>query len=244
MKKSEWTQDQIDFLLEHKDDMTMKKIGEHIGKSKSTVQSYLFRNGIAKKRVKEGIWTQEQIDFLIANKDDMTYEEIGKHIGKPKHSVRTFAYRNGIKTDRAVRRFTDDEREYVESMFGMRSLKSIAKSIGRSYGAMRRYQFLNGLGRQDMNAIDRLTTTQVAEVIGVCQPTISYWCRKHELKSRKSGKFRFIKYDDLFEWMQEHPDKWDVTKCDRSFFDGLPWFDEIRKKTRENMIKERWGKWL
>ena len=188
-------------------------------------------------------WTDKQKDFLAKHINDMTFREIGEKLDKKTETVKMFAKRNGIEKANKHRSFTQEEIDFIESHFGTMSLRQVAKHLHRSHMSLRHYQFKNQLGPQPMNLTNHLTVTQAAEVLGMTIGAVAWRCEACGLKSFKKSKFRLIRIDTLFKWMQKNPEKWDVTKCDESFFCEQEWFQEIREKAKKQMIKERWGKW-
>lgn len=83
---------------------------------------------------------------------------------------------------KVCRRWTQDEKDYVEDKWGVLSISRIAKRIGRSYTSIQRYAERNNLGGSCFNTM-YYTTVQVANMLGVDQKTIIRYVQVGELKA-------------------------------------------------------------
>lgn len=83
---------------------------------------------------------------------------------------------------KVCRRWTQEERDYVEDKWGLLSVHSIAKQLNRSYNAIQRYAEKNKLGGSCFNDLF-YTTVQVGEMLNVDQTTVIEWITSKKLKA-------------------------------------------------------------
>lgn len=183
-------------------------------------------------------WSQEQMDYLYENYGKLSAKEIADHIGKNTHCIVRMAYKHGLKSSRY---FTEEERDYIQSAVGRTSYDNIAKKLGVTYNSIKVYcnrnycnQYANG---------NYLTMAEIGRVVGQDRSRIRVvWVRTRKLKHKRCGKNIMVRPDDLFEFMQKHPEIWDATECETWYFDRFEWFNEKRKKDLAKKIEKRWGK--
>lgn len=101
---------------------------------------------------------------------------------------------------KVCRRWTQEEKDYVEDKWGTISTHIIAKHINRSYNAVRRYAEKNKLGGSCFNE-QFYTTVQVGKIMNVNQTTVLDWIKSNKLKAvrRKlqGRKIYLVDPDDL-----------------------------------------------
>lgn len=81
------------------------------------------------------------------------------------------------------RRWTQEERDYVEDKWGLISIHKIAKHLNRSYLAIQKYAERNNLGGSCFNEI-YYTTVQVGEMLGVDHTLVNDWILSNKLKAK------------------------------------------------------------
>ena len=90
--KEVWTQEQIDFLIANVDTMTHAEIGKHIGKNRTAVNTYCFKNKIKTKRY-PARYTKEEIAYIEDHFGSMSLEQIAKKLNKSLKSLHRFQTR-------------------------------------------------------------------------------------------------------------------------------------------------------
>lgn len=80
------------------------------------------------------------------------------------------------------RRWTQEEKDYVEDKWGLVSIHIIAKHVSRSYNAIQRYAERNKLGGSCFNE-QFYTTVQVGKIMNVDQTTVIDWVKSKKLKA-------------------------------------------------------------
>lgn len=86
------------------------------------------------------------------------------------------------KEKRTCRRWTQEERDYVEDKWGIISIHTIARNLNRSYLAIQRYAERNKLGGSCFNDI-YYTTVQISEMLGVDHTRVHDWVLQGKLKA-------------------------------------------------------------
>lgn len=80
------------------------------------------------------------------------------------------------------RRWTQEEKDYVEDKWGLVSIHIIAKHVNRSYNAIQRYAEKNKLGGSCFNE-QYHTTVQVGQIMNVDHTTVLRWIKSNKLKA-------------------------------------------------------------
>lgn len=108
---------------------------------------------------------------------------------------------------KVCRRWTQEERDYVEDKWGLISVHKIAKHLNRSYGAIQRYAEKNKLGGSCFNEFF-YTTVQVGEMLGVDHTVVHDWVLSNKLKSKprkiKGRKVYLIDPKDFEEFKKNY----------------------------------------
>lgn len=138
----------------------------------------------------------------------------------------------------ANKHWTDAQKEYVIDVWGEIPIKRIAKNIGKSYDAVKRFAERNGLGGVFYND-HYLTTTLASQIIGVDPTTIQSWIKTKQLKARKQTmgirKIYLIDPHDYRNFLRDNQDKWNATKLQDGFFDvEVDWL--IKKKDADSNL--------
>lgn len=146
-----------------------------------------------------------------------------------------------------ARRWTKEEKDFVEEKWGLWSVSRIAKTIDRTDYAVIRYAEKNKLGSMYKGMY--LTTEQVGEMFNVDSTTVNrYWIKKYGLKSvrmaLKERKFWRIKLDDLLFWCEKNQDKWKATHLEEYALGEEPkWLQLKRIKDKDIAVAKRGTFW-
>ena len=181
-------------------------------------------------------WTNEQIEWLKKHYGKVSTSECEKVLGKTKHCIREYAMKHGISSHRY---FTDKEKIFIKKMVYKMAYEDIDRKLGRPLGATRRYCYHNGMLKHELD--DCLSLSEASRLTGLDKSTINRTWAKYGLKITKSGKYSFIKLDHFLDFMENHPERYDATKCERWYFQNYKWFEEKRKEDFDKMVKKRWG---
>ncbi|MEK6448362.1 sigma-70 family RNA polymerase sigma factor, partial [Priestia aryabhattai] len=144
-KQKLWTKDEDLFLEEQYGQMTFQRMGEHLNRSKESVNKRIIRLNLRnEENCLHKKWTTEQDTFLKENIAIMNNREIGNHLGKSPSSIATRIKILKLTRRETLRRWTEQEDEYLLKYYGSKSLKHISIQLQRSIPALE--SRLNRLG--------------------------------------------------------------------------------------------------
>lgn len=142
------------------------------------------------------------------------------------------------------RRWTQEEKDFVEEMWGEYPIKRIAKHLNRTEVAIKRYAERNQLGGAMLNC-NYLSTGDASKIVGVDIKTIQTWVKDKKLKAKTKtlNKRHIVRIDyvDLLEFMKANPDRWNATKIEAgTFSDTESWFVKKLKEDAKKRDKKDW----
>ena len=143
--------------------------------------------------------------------------------------------------------WTDKELEYLEDKWGITSVKTICKNLGRTEVAVIVKAKRLGLGSPYRSG-EYITANQIAKMLKVDVHTVTdYWIAKCGLKGNKramrSQEMYLIKIENLKKWLELNQDKWDSKKLDSYELGEEPkWLQDKRFKDL-NIPKRKFQKW-
>lgn len=230
-----WTEEEKQYLLSNHKDKTVGEMANNLGRSYSSVKTKM-RYMKLKPRPD---WTEEQIKYLRKNYGKKPLVDVAEKLNKSTSAIQMKAHRIGIDTGRY---WSKKEERYLVKWRGRKTNAEIAKALKRSESSVR-----DKVKHMELDYFldcreDYLHSAEIARLVGVSDWVINDKWRHHGLKSEKISKYRMTKVEDLYSFMQEHPNLWDATKCERWYFTNFEWFEEKRTKDFQMMIDERWGK--
>lgn len=130
-------------------------------------------------------------------------------------------------------RWTQDQVNYLETWWGTHSIESISKAIGRDYQSVRHKAQHLGLGGFT-DSLPGIPPKEIALLTGISYRNIlTTWVERYGLKCKKIGRRLSVREQDLFDFMKNHTDLWQATKCEEYFFHDCDWFQEKLKYERE-----------
>ncbi|MFI8657545.1 hypothetical protein [Priestia megaterium] len=247
-KQKLWTKEEDLFLKEQYGRMTFQRIGEHLNRSKESVNKRIIRlnlrsedNCLRKK------WTTEQDTFLIENIGIMNNHEIGKHLGKSPSSVATRIKILKLTRKETLRRWTEQEDEYLLKYYGSKSLERISRRLQRSIPALE--SRLSRLGVYGVRAYTgKIMVYELAKCLQVDVHTIYNWIRNNRLpyKMTRARTRNFIVIDVLafWKWAEQNKKFLNFSKIPRHTLIPEPdWVNKQRKYDYYNRPKHENKKW-
>jgi len=132
---SRWRREEVKFLLDNFDRMSLKDLARELGRSYESVKAKSRSLGLKKMQYRK--WTKEEIEFLRENADKMTIKEMAQRLGRSYEiTVRTFRYLN--LRGKGQRRWTPEEERILREEFSKGTpLKEIAEKLDRSYDSIK-----------------------------------------------------------------------------------------------------------
>lgn len=150
------------------------------------------------------------------------------------------------------KRWTEDEKEYLSEKWGTISLKSIAKTLGRSESAVLTKVYRFGLG-SFLESGEYISFNQLLKALGVeggynYKPTSWIRNRNCPVKNKKvnNNTFRIIYLKDFWKWAEQNKSFLDFSTFEENALGEEPgWAKEKRKHDHEinrKYIKTPWTK--
>lgn len=179
------TREQCEFILSHRDEMTIRTLAEVIGCSKDIVWKVLHRNKIGKPQtyeIREKIMKRD--NFIIENFDKMSPSELSKVLGVKKQIIFYCARKYGLKhTEKQLIEFDKRRREILANG---RKDRSKAIETMRKTRRLETFRILSGMEQKTKMKIS-------------CAPhpsfSILYYLQRKYNYFRVEGKLLTLAYD-------------------------------------------------
>lgn len=136
------------------------------------------------------------------------------------------------------KRWTEDEIEFLESMLGTHTVKTIAKMLGRSFDAVNIK--LNRIGLSGfVKSTDRFTINQICSIFRVSWRTVDKKWKDHGLRILRKGNFKVVSQDDLIKFLKNNQDIWNAANMsDDWILSQYDWF--VEKKKADTKTQYHW----
>lgn len=181
-------------------------------------------------------WTQEEKEYLKANYKAGNIKAIAEHLNRSEHSVVVKACRMHLKSGYFL---SEEQIEYMEK-YSHKSNVHFAEKFGKHASSISECRARNGIGMASDSGL--LSLMDISRITGTAYQTVKMIWRKRGLKAQRSGLYVLTSEKHLIEFLKAHPDLWDATKCDKSYFQRFDWFEEKHKKDFDRMVEKRWSK--
>ena len=181
-------------------------------------------------------WTAEQDQYLIDHWQSQSDSELAEMVGHTAASVNARRQRLGLKHRESSKGpdWSREEVELMQELWGTYTIPQIAKRLNRSVLAVKVKSGRLGLGRY-VNSSQYITANQAAVLLQVDNHTVTdVWIpaglRFTWKAPQGKRKYRYIRMDDLLEWLRENPDRWDSRRVELFALGSEPeWLKEKRK---------------
>lgn len=143
------------------------------------------------------------------------------------------------------RRWTQEEKDFVEDNWGVLSSRVIARRLSRTETAIIRYAERNKLGGSMLNS-SFMSTTTTSSIIGVDPTSVIMWIKNKQLKARTKSLKRRVIYlvdpKDFKQFLLDNPTKWKVKNYTEDVFNfGEDYLSD--KLQKENTIPKHKNLW-
>lgn len=128
-------------------------------------------------------------------------------------------------------RWTKEEMDLLIELSEYATQSEIARILGRSVSAVKNKRREMGIC-SFTDQTDRLTITQIADLVGVDKSTIAKTWRKYGMRFRTVGYYKTTTEATLISFMKKYPELWKASKCDYYFFCQYEWFMERLKSEK------------
>lgn len=233
---SEWTEEEVEYLKANYLTMTANEIAVNLGKS-SAHAVHAKANKLNLKKL-EIIMTEEKKQFVLDNYSKLSVDEISEILGVTKKNIFDYAHSKRLKSKKY---YTDDEIEYIAANISKKSYDDIAKKLGRTKRSLKDKLAELKLGMPYENFPGHIHLCEVARLVGKNRHSIRYTWTKYGLPIKKKYRYVYVKEDDLFEFMEAHPECYKASDCEEWFFEGKQWFKEKQKSEHVDYLKWKWG---
>lgn len=135
--------------------------------------------------------------------------------------------------------WTIEEVEYLEKNYESKSIKFIAKKLGRSYNSVAlKLQRLGLIARGDDQYI---TISDFCSLTKIHRSTVEYWIRNTTFPTKRIGKYRKVKILTFWKWASENKSFINWKKFPKDCLPPEPkWVDILRTKNDCKSIRRNW----
>lgn len=127
-----WTEEEDLFLIENRENMTVREIAEKLGRTLNAVNSrmkYIF----GCKKIKK--WDHTEDEFILENYKNMSQTEIARILGRKKYAICYRARKLGLPKRKP---YIEYEKNYIKDNYKKETPKEIAEKLGRTEGSVKR----------------------------------------------------------------------------------------------------------
>jgi hypothetical protein len=138
--------------------------------------------------------------------------------------------------------WTQKELDYIEENWGKKSIKTIAKTLGRSINGVKIKARKVGLGNA-IYSLDGVTISQLAQALNVSYSWTlkDIWIKKYDFPVKykitcKERRYAYICLDDFWKWAEEHKHLINFAKLEKNILGIEPaWVNEKRSADYDNL---------
>lgn len=131
MKKTNYSNEEINYIKEHFSIMTIKQIAENLNKSAGSIEYTIRKPGLKKQIHKT--WSENELDFLKEHYMTMTNTEIAKQLNRSFNSISAILDKLGLVREKT---WTLEEEDYLKQHFMEFTHEEIGKYLHRTAGAV------------------------------------------------------------------------------------------------------------
>lgn len=143
-----------------------------------------------------------------------------------------------------AKRWTKKEIDYLQAKFGITSINGLARSLGRSKGAVQLKA--NRLGLLSYAASDSLTLSDFCKCTGISRATVQYWIKNFEFPTikRRKAKYRYVEPDSFWIWAEKNRCR--INWADfpiRAIYPEPDWVEQLRRSNGLVNKRRPWTDW-
>ena len=134
-----WTDEKINYLIEHGNNTPVKKIAEDLSMSYPTVYKKIRELGLNYNDTGTEFWSDEDIEYLIRNFEIKPFNVIARHLKRTTSSVQQKAASMNLKRSRSSRYWTDEELVKLKDLVQEgKDFYEIGAELDRSFSSVER----------------------------------------------------------------------------------------------------------
>ena len=241
-----FTQEEIDFIINNSDKMTLNKIRKTINCSEKALELFARDNNISFQ--KSNRWTKNDLEELKELAKTKRIEEIANKLGKSEKAVYQKAARLNITFSKERRIWNEEEDNDLKRLWGVKPLEKIAQKLNRSIYSIKVRANRLSLGPMYGNNPEFLTISNISEIFNIPRDRIESTWKNKGLKFRKKSltknySYYCIAWEDMLDFLKENQDLWDSRKMQYNVFgEDEDWLIEKIKndKTKNNIEYRKW----
>lgn len=236
-EKRIFTEEEIKYIIDNWGKESAHSMKKKFNCSWYAVCSVAEKHGLDMPKSNE--WTEEDVDVLKELSEEFHYFEIAEILGRSKNSIYLKARKLGITLIQDRRKWTEEEEQQLEELWGSKSIEVIAKRLKRTVFSLKVKAVRMKLGPMIRNVTDKLTVYDIVDLIGVSRDRITTTWIKLGLKLKKKkltkkASYYFIEWDDFVDFLEKNQNEWDSRNLDVNML-GIEydWLVEKRKRDRD-----------
>ena len=132
IKVRNYTAEEIKYIQNNFQKMTVKQIANNINKKESSVYNVVRKLGLIKQEHNK--WTDDEISFLKTNYVDMTSEEISCYIPHSVDSINTMRDKLNLIRNK---NWSNEEIQFLKDNFELTLFSELSQTLGRTENAIR-----------------------------------------------------------------------------------------------------------
>lgn len=135
--------------------------------------------------------------------------------------------------------WTQKEVDYLEDSWGVVTLETIARNLGRTKNAIKLKAYRMGLGDPLLH-FDGISINQLSKVIKIQYGILMNWIKRYDFPAEQkrfvNNHYWVITYEDFWNWAKENKNMIDFTRFDRFALGIEP--DWVSKQRRIDFIRK------
>ena len=140
-----------------------------------------------------------------------------------------------------MKKWTENEEKRLLNLCDKYTYSDIAKKLKRSERSVKEKLNALGITGQLTDRCDDWTFTQITETLGLGPRVVNTTFVKYGLKFEKRGRYCFVVYEDLIEFMKNNPNLWDANKVEYYVFSEYDWFlEKLEKDKKQETSKDKY----
>lgn len=249
--RNAWTEQEMEYLRQAWPKKTDAEIASSLGRSISAVRVMRYQKGICSDG---GGWTPEIDDYIHENWKSKTDAEMGEKLGRSANEV----YQRGLALGLIRRKnpekrvaWSKEDNEYLEENWGIVSITTLCKRLGRTEAAVITKKNKLGLGAFLDNG-EYVSLNQLLTAVTGSKQAYSYkitsWVENRNLPIhyKKVGecRFRVVYIHEFWKWAEKNRAFVDFSKMEPLALGAEPnWVAEQRKKDFQAFAIQRKDSW-
>lgn len=233
-EKKIFTEEEIKYIIDNWGKESAHSMKKKFNCSWYAVYKVAEEHGLELPKSNE--WTADDVETLIKLSEEFHYEEIAEIMNRTKNAIYLKARKLNITLIQDRRKWTKEEEELLEDLWGNKSIGVIAKKLKRTEFSLKVKAVRMNLGPMIRNLTDKLTIYDIIDILGVSRDKIVNTWIKYGLKLKKKRvtdktSYYIVEWEDLLKFLEKNQELWDSRKVDLYMLgEETEWLIAKRKK--------------